>query len=131
MRALLPAVLSTLLCVGSAAAAPAAVLAATYAVPTQPTAVVAGGALQIPVSLTNTGDEPWLVTGASPVNLTYHWYDAVGTVIVWDGARTPLGTDPVAPQGKRDVTATVVAPAQPGQYALRFALVKEGTAWFT
>ncbi|HZP95170.1 MAG TPA: SpoIID/LytB domain-containing protein [Candidatus Limnocylindria bacterium] len=116
---------------GSASfAAPLGVLAATYAVPTPPAAVAAGATIAVAVQLTNTGDEAWTSTGANPVNLTYHWYDASGsTAVVWDGVRTPLGAD-VAPQGQRTVTATVVVPASPGRYLLRFALVKEGIAWF-
>ncbi len=112
-------------------AAPLNVLAATYAVPTPPATVAAGATVQVSVQLTNTGDEPWNSTGANPVNLTYHWYDASGTsAVVWDGVRTPLGAD-VAAKAQRTVSATVVAPASAGQYLLRFALVKEGVAWFT
>ncbi|HET7701095.1 MAG TPA: SpoIID/LytB domain-containing protein [Candidatus Limnocylindria bacterium] len=108
----------------------AATYTATYQVATPPTAVPAGGTAQVAVALTNTGNQTWNATGANPVNLTYHWYDAAGTAaVVWDGVRTPLGAD-VAPRGQRTVTANVVAPSAPGTYVLRLALVKEGVAWF-
>ena len=129
-RLALVSVCACLLTAGPAAAAPQNVLAASYAVPTPPTTAVAGTTLQVQVQIANSGDEPWISGGIYPVNLTYHWYDGAGAAVIWDGARTPLGADPVLPLGKRDVTATVVAPAQPGQYTLRFALVREGVAWF-
>src|SRR5438270_425708 len=115
---------------GSAAAAPVAVLAATYTVPTPPTTLVQGASAQVSVQVTNTGNEVWPAAGANPVNLTYHWCDAAGaTPVVWDGLRTPLGAD-VAPAATRGVTATVALPASAGTYQLGFALVKEGVAWF-
>jgi peptidoglycan hydrolase-like amidase len=110
-------------------AAPLNVLAATYTVPTPPTTAVIGATLQVSVQLTNTGTETWNAAGANPVNLSYHWYDGSGAAVAWDGMRTPLGGD-VAPQGQRTVAANVVAPAAAGAYTLRFALVKEGIAWF-
>ncbi len=111
-------------------AAPLNVLTATYAVPTPPTAVPVGSVTKVSVQLTNTGDEAWSPTGANPVNLTYHWYDAGGTTtVVWDGLRTPLAAA-VAPQGAATVAANVGAPPAAGTYTLRFALVKEGVFWF-
>ncbi|HEV8228993.1 MAG TPA: hypothetical protein VGQ86_03465, partial [Candidatus Limnocylindria bacterium] len=102
---------------------------ATYTVSNAPASVAAGGGLQLPVSLTNTGNQVWNATGANPVNLSYHWYDASGNAVVWEGARTALGAD-VAPQASRTLTAAVTAPNTPGAYTLRLALVKEGVAWF-
>jgi len=103
---------------------------ATYQVTTAPTTVPAGGVIAVPLTLTNTGNQLWNAGGPSPVNLTYHWYDATGnTTVVWDGMRTPLGGD-IAPQATKTLTANVTAPPNAGSYQLRFALVKEGVAWF-
>jgi SpoIID/LytB domain protein len=121
----------------AALAAPLAVpLAATY----QAQVPASGGAasdLTIPVTVTNTGDETWksfappatLTPALGQVALSYHWYDAAGNAVVWDGTRTGLGAD-VPPQGTRTVSAQVRAPTTAGLYVLRLALVKEGVAWF-
>ena len=107
-----------------------AILTASYVAQTPPQAAPAGNAIQIAVALTNNGNQTWSVAGSNPVNLTYHWYDATGnTVISWDGLRTALGAD-VAPTTSKTVTANVLVPKDPGQYQLRFALVKEGVTWF-
>ncbi|HJW50206.1 MAG TPA: hypothetical protein VJ726_12395, partial [Candidatus Limnocylindria bacterium] len=106
-----------------------ATTSASYTVATPPTTIAAGGNAQIAVALTNTGNQAWSTTGANPVNLSLHWYDAQGGSVLWDGPRTPLGAA-VEPAQSRTVTATVTAPPVPGSYLLRFALVKEGVAWF-
>jgi peptidoglycan hydrolase-like amidase len=118
------------LLVSQSLAAPLGVLGAQYVVASPPTTIAANGSVQVSVQLTNTGSEAWNATGANPVNLAFHWYDGAGTAVVWDGARSPLGAD-VPVGGQRTVAANVVAPATGGTYALRFALVKEGIAWFT
>lgn len=102
--------------------------AATYAA-TVPAQLAAGASVTIAVTLTNTGTQAWNAAGANPVNLAYHWYDAAGSVVVWDGARTGLGAD-VAPGATRTLNASVAAPAKTGSYQFRFALVKEGVTWF-
>jgi len=125
----LSAVLSTSLLASVALAAPAPILSASYVVPAPPTAALQGATVQIAVTVQNSGDEPWSVTGPNPVNLSYHWYDGVGNVVTWEGSRTTLGADvPIA--GTRQVQASVVMPSLPGTYRLNFALVKEGVAWF-
>ncbi len=123
------ALLTAMVLSSTALAAPLSILLAQYEVPTPPVTAAASATMQVAVRVTNVGTEPWNASGASPVNLAYHWYDAAGAVVVFDGERTPLGAD-VGLGAQRAVTANVVAPAAPGQYTLRFALVKEGVAWF-
>ena len=111
-------------------------LAATYQA-TPPASVGAGTDTQVQVTVTNTGDETWgsygppqLFAGVGQVAISYHWYDAAGKVVVWDGLRTGLGNGvTVAPQASATVTATVRSPGTPGSYQLRLALVREGIAW--
>ena len=110
-------------------AAPLTLLRAQYTVPTPPTAAATGATLTVAVQLQNTGDEPWTTAGANPVNLTYHWYDAAGAPVIWDGLRTPLPAA-IGPGGVILVNANVRAPDTAGTYQLRFALVREGIAWF-
>jgi hypothetical protein len=130
VRFILPAVMIMSLFATPAAAAPGAVLACTYTVPTPPTTLVQGASARISVTLLNTGNEMWNAAGANPVKLSYHWYDAAGTTVVWEGERTILATD-VAAGANRVLDATIAAPPTAGAYRLNFALVKEGVAWFT
>ena len=110
-----------------AAAGSSASLFATYQV-APPASAGAGTTLQLPVTLLNAGTDTWNAVGPNPVNLSYHWLDAFGKAAVWDGARTPLGSD-VPGGGARQLTATIPMPSQPGPYQLQLALVKEGIAW--
>ncbi|MBI3522195.1 MAG: SpoIID/LytB domain-containing protein [Chloroflexi bacterium] len=123
--------LAVLLMLGAAAPAlarPDATLAATYQA-TVPATIGAGSTTSIPVTITNIGDEAWLSAGPNVVNLSYHWENAQGGILVWEGRRTPLGP-PMAPGETRLINASVVAPDKGGGYRLRFHLVKEGVAWF-
>ncbi len=125
---LVASVVAGLATTGAALAAPEPVLSATY-VATIPPSLGAGSSSMLAVTVTNTGDETWAASGPNPVNLAYHWYDGSGAVVVWDGARTPLGAV-VPPGGSAAANATLIAPAKPGPYQLRLALVREGQAWF-
>ncbi|HEX9267273.1 MAG TPA: hypothetical protein VF965_07305, partial [Candidatus Limnocylindria bacterium] len=119
--------LAMLLPGGAALAMPAETLVATYTA-SPPGSVPASNAFVVSVMLTNTGTETWKSTAPGLVNLSYHWYDASGTTVIWDGARTPLGGD-VAPTQQRMVQLAVTAPSAPGSYLLRIALVQEGVGW--
>ena len=129
-RLTLPAALiAWLLAAVPAAASPASLLAATYTVPQPPTSLVQSVTSQVTVVVQNTGDELWASAGANPVNLSYHWYDATGAPVVWEGARTPIVV-PVGAGAQLQLQANVTAPSAPGTYRLNFAMVKEGVAWF-
>jgi hypothetical protein len=63
------------------------------------------------------------------VNLSYHWYDAAGNVVQWDGLRTSLaGT---ARTQIAAVNAQIAVPSTPGMYKLRYDIVQEGVTWFS
>jgi len=65
----------------------------------------------------------------SNVNLSYHWYDAAGNLVSWDGLRSPLaGT---ARTQIAAIDAQILVPATPGTYKLRYDIVQEGVAWFS
>jgi SpoIID/LytB domain protein len=102
-------------------------LLANY-VASPPGSVAAGATFVVAVTVTNGGTDTWKSTPPGQVNLSYHWYDAAGATVVWDGARTALGAD-VAPTQQRTVQLAVTAPAAPGAYLLRLALVQEGVGW--
>src|SRR3989441_7507083 len=102
---------------------------ATYIVQNAPATMGVGTVVTVQATLTNTGTAIWNATGQSPVNVTYHWYDATGKTVVWDGDRTPLGAD-VGPTTSKSVGVQVSAPTALGVYQLRLTLVREGVAWF-
>lgn len=89
-----------------------------------------GESKTLPVTLANTGNIPWNAGGEGPVHLAYHWYDAQGRLVSWDGVRTALGAD-VAPGESRTLAMNVLMPTAPGSYSLRVDLVREGIAWFS
>ena len=90
-----------------------------------PASATAGGTFSAPLRIQNMSDFTW-----DPlINLSYHWYDATGRNVVWEGMRTPLTG--IAPNEVRAVTASVLAPAVAGTYTLRFDIVHEGVTWFS
>lgn len=88
----------------------------------------AGGTLS--VVLTNTGVKPWPAAGTNPVRLSYHWRDASGRVVAWDGQRGMLPRD-TAPGTTATVSLPVMPPSVPGSYFLELDLVQEGLMWFS
>jgi hypothetical protein len=84
---------------------------------------------EIPVRVKNTSSAVWLTTGDNPVNLSYHWIDDKGEVVVYDGVRTSLGR-PVLPGDELVLSARIHGPAQAGRFLLRLTLVQEWIAWF-
>jgi hypothetical protein len=52
-----------------------------------------------------------------PVNFSYHWLDANGKMVVFDGMRTSLPFS-LSPRESAALSAIVKAPSQPGKYSL-------------
>lgn len=67
--------------------------------------------------------------GRCPVNVSYKWLDGAAKLLPIEGERTPL-PGPVPAGHAVNVDVRVIAPGQPGQFALRITLVQEGVAWF-
>ncbi|MDQ2915084.1 MAG: N-acetylmuramoyl-L-alanine amidase, partial [Chloroflexota bacterium] len=81
--------------------------------------------VSVPVKIENMSNFDW----GSNVNLSYHWYDAGGNLLAWDGLRTSLaGT---ARTQIAAINAQIAVPTTPGTYKLRFDIVQEGVAWFS
>jgi hypothetical protein len=105
--------------------------------------LLAGQTHTVAVTVKNTGSGPnaltWTPTGANPVRLSYHWYQA-GTqpttagpnfgAVVWNGERTTLPGQ-VRPGQSVTLQATLKAPSTPGSYTLKWDLVHEGVTWFS
>ena len=100
---------------------------AVYSIPNAQISGAVGAGVVVPVTIFNIGAQQW-VPGA--VNLSYHVYDASGSVVVWDGARTVFAA-PVAPNQTLTASAQVQVPATAGTYRVAFDLVQEGVAWFS
>jgi SAM-dependent methyltransferase len=84
------------------------------------------------VKVTNTGTAPWRAhsdSGAGHVRIGIQLLDAGARVIGRDFARCELD-DEVRPGESRTVRATFGAPAETGEYGLKFDLVVEGVTWF-
>jgi hypothetical protein len=77
------------------------------------------------VEVENAGTATW----REDVACSYHWLDALGNPIVWDGIRTRLPR-PVAPEERITLRANVRAPIPPGRYRFALDLVAEHRAWF-
>jgi hypothetical protein len=77
------------------------------------------------VEIENAGTATW----RDDVACSYHWLDALGNPIVWDGIRTPLPR-PVAPGERITLRIGVRAPIPPGSYRFALDLVAEHRAWF-
>ena len=105
-------------------------LGASYGTTTAPVAMVPGAEVPVQVPLTNDGIFTWRADGANRVDLSYHWVDAGGTTVVWDGLRQPLPFD-VMPNTGVVVAANVRAPYVPGDYRLVWDMVEEGRGWFS
>ena len=81
------------------------------------------------VMLTNTGTDAWKTTAPGLINLSYHWYDAAGNLLEWNGLRTPLAGTARTQIAALD--AQIAVPATPGTYKLRYDIVQEGVTWFS
>ena len=77
------------------------------------------------VEIENAGTATW----SEGVACSYHWLDALGNPIVWDGIRTPLPR-PVEPEQRITLRVDVRAPIPPGRYRVALDLVAEHRAWF-
>jgi len=84
----------------------------------------------IPVTVTNTGNVAWNAAPPNPVHLAYHLFDGQGRAAVWDGPRTPLGSD-LAPGASRTLNLSFTAPLPLGSYTVAVEAVREGFAWFS
>ncbi len=90
-----------------------------------PTTLAPTVATTVPVKVFNLSNFDW----GSDVNLSYHWYDAAGKTLVWDGLRTTLAGMKVGEV--RIVNMNVTPPSATGSYILRPDIVREGVTWFS
>ena len=108
--------------------APGGVYGAVYDTSAVPQNAAGGAFVGVNVKVTNTSAFTW---GANAgVRLSYHWIDAAGRTVVWDGARTALPAA-VPTNGSADLSTQIPTPASAGLYTLRLDMVNEGFTWFS
>lgn len=89
--------------------------------------VVAGETSTVDLEVRNDGCAQW--SREQPDAMAYRWYDTQGRIVVREGRRSPLPE--LLPGQVGRMTATVDAPAQPGEYRLVWQPVREGVGWFS
>ena len=104
-------------------------LAHVRPVSTLPTTFTAGDELAIELEIENTGTETWRAAGIRPVRIGFHWFDANGNWVDFEGIRTTLTHD-VRPGEKALHWCALRVPEYCGPAILIWSLVQEEVAWF-
>lgn len=86
-----------------------------------------GEVRRVHLALRNAGRTPW--SPAREDRVAYHWLDARGEPVVFEGRRTELPHE-VLPGETIEVDAVLEAPLVPGTYRLQWAMVREHVTWF-
>ena len=94
-----------------------------------PDRVPACATFRVQLRVQNRSGLSWRGTPVHPLNLSYHWRDDSGSLVVFDGVRTPGPSSGFATDAFTFATADVVAPEAAGTYRLLPCLVQEGVAW--
>lgn len=87
----------------------------------------AHGLCDVTVRLKNTGSQAW--SSEQGDRLSYHWLDADGKVVQWDGRRTDLPRT-VKPGEEIDLLATIAVLPTIGSWQLEWEMVREGACWY-
>jgi hypothetical protein len=106
-----------------------------------PKTMVAGQITKIFAVVQTHSNFAWLKPNKvkNPVNFSYHWLNAQGEMVVFEGERTALpwglfyDRNSVYDFGANTTAglqAKIKAPDRPGDYILRLTMVQEGVAWF-
>jgi SAM-dependent methyltransferase len=85
--------------------------------------------VDLPLKVTNLGEQPLSSFSTPPLLISYHWKHNSGEIAVWDGLRTEL---PYALSSGEveDMFVSVQAPAEPSDYVLEITLVQETVQWY-
>lgn len=87
-----------------------------------------GGLVAVTVTVTNRTQDAIRSHAPNPVYLAYHWVDANGALVVFDGIRTTLPH--VGANEQRTVEMVIDKPRHDGPLTLQIGLVQEGVDWF-
>lgn len=80
------------------------------------------------VMIRNDGQVAWPADGS--VSLSYHWRGPDGSVVAWEGRRTPVQSR-VEPGGMVRLEAAIEGPGRPGRWWLTWDMVDDGVCWFS
>ncbi len=84
------------------------------------------------IKVKNTGALPWKRNSGNGFFIGYHWIDFENKkMVVFDGERSFLPRDEVAPGEEVTFDLEVTAPSQPGKYILQIEMVHEKVTWFS
>lgn len=89
-----------------------------------------GQRLSVCVTFTNTSSQVLVSNSSYPINLSYHWLNEAGGMIIQNGLRTSLPKDSIAPKQPLTCEMLIEAPFEKGTYKLVLTLVREGVTWF-
>ena len=86
------------------------------------------------VRVRNVGEAAWPANGQGrplSVRLGHRWFRGADALLAADyGSDRAELRRPVRPGEAVDVSATLLAPREPGDYVVQFDLLQEGVAWF-
>nr|WP_290669001.1 O-antigen ligase family protein [Ardenticatena sp.] len=102
---------------------------AQYEAPSEVVAT-AGALVRLPVRVWNKGVRSWHPSGAYAFALSYHMQREDGTMVTYDGLRSPLPRV-VLPGEQVVVQAQVLAPSEAGRYRVEWDMVQEAVTWFS
>jgi glycosyltransferase involved in cell wall biosynthesis len=86
--------------------------------------------LLLRVAVRNTGTAIWSNRGHHPINLSYHWLDAQGQMVIFDGVRASL-QGPLRPGESVELELQIEPPPRLGDHLLSLDMVEEGVGWFS
>lgn len=88
------------------------------------------GRIFLSVTIVNQSPSPWRSSDSDPVHLSYHWMEAKGETIVFEGKRSRLPGPGVMPGESCSCTMLIDPPLDEGRYLLMVTMVREGITWF-
>ena len=94
------------------------------------TSMTSGESRSFRVTIENKTTQRWPGLTANPVKASYHWQNSSGETHLFEGLRTALPPNGIAPGKTLNLEMKVVAPADPGNYKLVMTMLQEGSSWF-
>jgi hypothetical protein len=104
-------------------------LAASYA-SSPPTAWQPGVPRTVPVTVTNTGTQTWVVAEPNPVHLSVTFGGASDACCSWATDQRVILPNDLPAGASVTLNVQVIPPTTTGSYVLRNRMVKENVAWF-
>lgn len=89
----------------------------------------AGKSQKIEVVVNNLSKNTWKTEIATPIYISYHWYEENGNLCEYEGCRTAL-PEPIHPGESRQLSVNVQPLNGVGTYQLEITMVMEEEFWF-